>query len=244
MFAITGFYHRYFSHRTFRTSRFMQFLFALLGATSMQRGALWWAAHHRQHHRYSDGQKDVHSPIRQGFWWSHCLWFTCEAHFPTDYAKVKDLAKFPELRWLNRFDSAIPFLLLPILWGMGSFIEVQWPESQTNGWQFLVWVYFISTTLLAHATFSINSLAHRWGSRPFKTNDQSRNNAFLALLTLGEGWHNNHHRFPSSCRQGLHWWQWDPTYWGLRSLASLGLIWNIQQSPPTTGMPGKKESRT
>ena len=105
MFAITGFYHRYFSHRTFKTSRAMQFIIAVWGNTSMQRGALWWAANHRHHHKHSDTHEDLHSPGVQGFWWSHIGWITCKRNFPTDYSQIKDLAKYPELVFLNRFDQ-------------------------------------------------------------------------------------------------------------------------------------------
>jgi len=231
MFAITGFYHRYFSHRSFKTSRIGQFLFALLGATATQRGALWWASHHRTHHRDPDGPGDVHSPHRDGFWWSHCLWFTCDAHFQTDYSKIKDLAKYPELVFLNRFDVLVPICFALGLLGLGSMLNLYWPQLGTSGLQILAWGYFISTTVLAHATFTINSLSHKWGTRDYDTQDQSRNNFFLAMLTFGEGWHNNHHRFPGSVRQGLKWWQIDLTYYGLVVMERVGLIWKLNPPP-------------
>jgi len=231
MFAITAFYHRYFSHRSFKTHRLTQFIFALLGGTATQRGALWWAAHHRHHHKQSDRQGDSHSPVQDGFWWSHCLWFTCDAHFPTDYDRVRDFSRYKELVFLNRFDLLIPFTFAILLFAFGWTLNFFFPGLGTSGWQMVVWGYFISTVFLAHATFTINSLAHKWGTRPYDTPDQSRNNFFLAILTLGEGWHNNHHRFPSSSRQGLEWWQLDMTFIGLKLLSSLGIIWDLKPAP-------------
>lgn len=230
MFAITGFYHRYFSHRTFRTSRPVQFAFALLGASSAQRGPLWWAAHHRHHHAHADTAADLHSP-RKGFWRSHVGWFLTRAAFRTNPARIVDLVKFPELRWLDRFDIAAPALLALLLLVSGAALERWAPGLGTDGPQLLVWGFCISTVLLFHATVTINSLAHRLGSRRFATRDDSRNNVWLALLTLGEGWHNNHHFYPSSTRQGFLWWEIDLTYIGLRVLAALGLIRDLKPVP-------------
>lgn len=230
MFAITAFYHRYFSHRTFRTSRPVQFLFALLAASSAQRGPLWWAAHHRHHHAHADTAADRHSPHR-GFWRSHVGWFLTRAAFATDRERVADLLRFPELRWLDRFDVAAPAGLAVLLYALGAGLERWAPGLGTNGAQLLVWGFFISTVLLFHATVTINSLAHRFGSRRFATRDESRNNAWLALLTLGEGWHNNHHYFPGSARQGFLWWEIDLTYLGLRLLQSLGLVRDLKPVP-------------
>lgn len=232
MFAITGFYHRYFSHRSFKTSRFWQFVFAFLGCCAVQRGPLWWAAHHRHHHRHSDDEKDVHSPVQRGFWWSHAVWFSCDIYFNTDYKKIKDFAKYPELRWLNRFDIFVPIIFATGLFGFGALLERFAPGLGTTGPQMLVWGFFISTLFLFHATFSINSLAHVIGSRRFQTKDQSRNNFWLAMITLGEGWHNNHHRWPSSVRQGFYWWEVDLTYYTLRVMQWLGVVWDLKGVPP------------
>ncbi len=230
MFAITAFYHRYFSHRSFQTSRFMQFLFALLGSTAVQRGPLWWAAHHRAHHQHADSEGDTHSP-REGFWWSHVGWVLANGNFRTRMDLVPDLMRFPELRFLDRFDSVIPLLLIPALFALGELLHGLAPELGTNGWQMVVYGFCISTVLLYHLTFSINSVAHRFGSRRFETNDQSRNNAVLALLTFGEGWHNNHHRSPASTRQGLRWWEVDMSWYLLRTMGALGLVWNFKSRP-------------
>ncbi|MGZ8162427.1 MAG: acyl-CoA desaturase [Methylobacter sp.] len=230
MFGITAFYHRYFSHKAFKTSRFCQFLFALLGATATQRGPIWWASHHRRHHIYSDQEKDAHSP-RNGFLWSHMGWFLCLKNFATRTQSVRDLLKFPELRWLDRFDITIPILYATALWGLGKWLEVSFPELNTTGWQMLIWGYFISSVVLIHCTLLVNSLAHVLGSRRYVTNDDSRNNGFIALLTLGEGWHNNHHHYPVSARQGFFWWEIDVTYYLLRLMALFGLIWDLQPVP-------------
>ena len=218
MFAITGFYHRYFSHRTFRTSRPAQFAFALAGASAAQRGPLWWAAHHRKHHRHADTALDVHSPRQHGFWWSHMGWITSAENFPTDLREVRDLAQYPELRWLDRFDIAVPALL-----ALGLFLA--------GGWPFLIWGFFVSTVALFHGTCLINSLAHRIGSRRYATDDDSGNSLVLALITLGEGWHNNHHRYPGAARQGFFWWEVDLTYYGLLLLRRIGLIRELHPVP-------------
>ncbi|MBP6597629.1 MAG: acyl-CoA desaturase [Arenimonas sp.] len=231
MFAITGFYHRYFAHKAFKTSRPVQFAFAVVGAASVQRGPLWWAAHHRHHHRHADTPLDIHSP-RFGFFRSHMGWFLTRRGFGTDFEAIKDLAKFPELRLLDRYDIAVPALLAVALYALGGWLQDARPDLGTSGPQLLVWGFFVSTIVLFHATVTINSLAHRWGTRRFATRDDSRNNAFLALITFGEGWHNNHHHFPGSARQGFAWWEFDITYAGLRALALLGLVRDLKPVPP------------
>jgi stearoyl-CoA desaturase (delta-9 desaturase) len=231
MFAITGFYHRYFSHRTFQTSRAVQFVFAAIGASCVQRGPLWWAAHHRHHHRHADMRSDPHSPRVHGFLWSHVGWFLTPRNFRTDLSRVPDLAKFPELRWLDRFDIAIPVLLAVAMYGLGVLLQHVAPQLGTSGGQMLVWGFFVSTIVLFHATVTINSLAHRFGSRRYPTKDDSRNNVWLALLTFGEGWHNNHHFFPGSSRQGFRWWEVDLTWYGLKLMAMLGLVSGLKPVP-------------
>jgi len=231
MFFITGFYHRYFCHKAYRTSRAGQFIFALLGLTAAQRGPLWWAAVHRHHHKYSDQEPDVHSPGLQGFWWAHIGWLTSARNYPTDYKLVRDLAKYPELVFLNRFDLLGPALLAVALFGFGAGLETFFPGLGTSGWQMVVWGFFISTVLVFHGTCSINSVSHVMGNRRFKTGDDSRNSLALALLTLGEGWHNNHHHYQASARQGFYWWEIDPTYYTLKFLQKLGVIWQIKEVP-------------
>jgi len=231
MFAVTGIFHRYFSHKTYSTSRFGQFLLALWTGTTVQRGPLWWAYHHRHHHQHSDQEEDAHSPHVHGFWWSHIGWITSKRNFPTDYSKVKDLTKYPELVWLNRFDIVVPILFAAGIFGLGAWLESAAPQLGTSGPQLLVWGFFISTTALFHGTASINSFTHLWGKRRFQTTDDSRNSFILAIICLGEGWHNNHHRYQSSTRNGFYWWEIDMTYYGLKLLSWTGFIWGLKPVP-------------
>jgi len=217
MFFITAGYHRYFAHRSFRTSRAGQFLLALGAVTTVQHGVLWWAGHHRVHHRHSDGPEDPHSPSH-GWLWSHVGWFLCDRHDAAPLDRVHDLARYPELRWLERWYFVPPLALGLALAGAG-------------GLRLAVGGFLLGVVLLHHATFAINSVAHLWGSRPFATGDRSRNNALLALLTFGEGWHNNHHHAPGSARQGFRWWQVDLTWYLLRLLQLLGLVWDLRPAP-------------
>ncbi len=230
MFAITAFYHRYFSHRAFRTSRAVQFVFALIGAASTQRGPLWWASHHRQHHACADQEADPHAP-RHGFWWSHMGWFLSREHFAADPARIPDLARYPELRWLDRYALLVPVAYAVLWFLLGVVLNRLAPELGTSGWQMLIWGYFISTVVLIHATLTINSLAHVWGKRRYATRDDSRNNFWLALLTLGEGWHNNHHHYPGSVRQGFYWWEIDLSYYLLKMMSWVGLVWDLKEVP-------------
>jgi len=231
MFAVTAFYHRYFSHRTFRTSRAVQFVFALIGASSVQRGPLWWAAHHRSHHRHTETALDPHSPTVYGFIWSHVGWFLTRRGFRTHWERIPDLARFPELRWLDRYDTLVPVVLAAAVYALGALLQRIAPQLGTSGPQMLVWGFFVSTVVLFHATVTINSLAHVIGSRRFDTKDDSRNNLWLALITFGEGWHNNHHFYPGTVRQGFRWWEVDLTYYGLRLLAAVGLVHGLKPVP-------------
>jgi stearoyl-CoA desaturase (delta-9 desaturase) len=218
MFGITAGYHRYFSHRTYRMNRFWQFVMAWLGASSLQMGPLWWAAHHRHHHRYSDLPEDIHSPLRKGFWYSHCFWFLDGHNDRTRTELIPDLVRYPELLWLNRWHM-VPGILLAVACLM------------LGGAPAFFWGFAVSTTLLWHGTFTINSLAHVFGSRRFETTDTSRNNFWLALITMGEGWHNNHHRYQSSANQGFFWWEIDLSYALLRILNGLGVVSKLQRAP-------------
>lgn len=230
-FAITGFYHRYFSHKSFKTSRAFQAVMAFWGGMSVQKGALWWAAHHRDHHRFSDEPEDVHSPVRHGFLWSHMGWVLSGPAKKRQWAKVKELAKFPELRFLDKFHILPAVAAGALMFGWGELLEAVAPSWGTNGPQMLVWGFFVSTVVLYHTTYTINSLTHVFGSRRYETKDDSRNHWFFALITLGEGWHNNHHHYPSTARMGFFWWEIDVTYWGLWVLNKLGLIWDLRPVP-------------
>ena len=211
MFGVTAGFHRYFSHRSFRVNRVTQFLLAFLAQTSAQKGVLWWAAHHRRHHRYSDTEGDIHSPIRWGFWWSHIGWLLSNDSNPYDRSIIRDFARYPELRLLDRYHRVPAILFGAAVLALG-------------GYPAFLWGFVLSTVVLYHGTFTINSLAHLWGSRRYDTPDGSRNNLLLALVTLGEGWHNNHHYFMYSARQGIRWWEIDITYYVLRILKVFGIV--------------------
>ena len=216
MFGITGVYHRYFAHRSYKTSRVVQFCLAWLGCSALQKGPLWWASHHREHHRYSDTPDDPHSPHVTSFWWAHLGWILSEDHVDTPWESIKDWSRYPELRLLDRF-HIVPGLVLA---GLCYLVA---------GWAGVAWGFVVSTVLCYHATFSINSLSHLIGSRRYATGDESRNNLFLALITLGEGWHNNHHHYQSSANQGFYWWEVDVSYYIIRSLAFVGLVWDVRK---------------
>lgn len=231
MFAVTAGYHRYFAHRSYKTSRTFQFIIGAVAAAALQNGPLWWAAHHRHHHRHSDTELDVHSPITGSFWWAHMGWILSKKFSAYDPKSVHDLEKFPEIRWLNRYYIWMAVAMGVGLYFLGMFLEANAPHLNTNGAQLVVWGGFISTTLLYHGTFTINSLAHKFGRRRFHTTDESRNSFILAIITLGEGWHNNHHRCLSSERQGFYWWEVDISHYMLTVLSWFGIVWDLKTPP-------------
>ncbi len=218
MFAITAVYHRYFSHRSYKTSRPFQLFLALLGTTATQKGPLWWASTHRIHHKHSDTERDVHSPMRRGFWWSHMGWWLSREHENTDLALIPDFAGYPELRWVEKWNV---LGVVAIIGGLLAF----------GGFDVFLWGYVVSTCALMHGTFTINSLSHVFGSRRYATTDTSRNNFLLALITMGEGWHNNHHHYMSSANQGFFWWEIDVSFYILKGLEKVGLVWDLRAVP-------------
>jgi stearoyl-CoA desaturase (delta-9 desaturase) len=224
MFGITGGYHRYFAHKAYKTSRVFQFVLAWLGGSSLQKGPLWWAAHHREHHRHSDTPHDPHSPHETSFWWSHVGWILSNDHVDTPWEAIPDLAKYPELRWLDR-NHWIPGVVLAVICYLIGYLS----GGLSGGLSGLVWGFVVSTILLYHGTFTINSLSHLFGSRRYATSDDSRNNFWLALITLGEGWHNNHHHYQSSVNQGFFWWEIDISYYIIRTLSLFGLVWDLRK---------------
>lgn len=230
MFTITAFYHRYFSHRSFKTGRVVQFIGAFIACSSGQRGPLWWAAHHRRHHRHSDTDQDIHSPHAKGVFWSHTLWFMTDYAVPTLLKEIPDWLKFPELRFINRYDW-IPVLVL----GYGCYLLGSWDwfHSVTglNSLTTFIWGFLVPTVCLYHATFAVNSISHLFGKKRFDTGDESRNNGLVALLTFGEGWHNNHHFFPGSARQGFFRGEIDITYYLLKVMSCLGLVHDLRPVP-------------
>ncbi len=218
MFAITAGYHRYFAHRAYRTSRAFQLFLAVLGTTATQKGPLWWASTHRLHHRYSDTERDVHSPARRGFLWSHAGWWMSREHEALRLDQIRDFAGYPELRLVERWSVLGPLGLIALLLAVGGFDA-------------FLWGYVVSTCFLLHGTFTINSLSHVFGSRRYATTDTSRNNLLLALITMGEGWHNNHHHYMNSANQGFFWWEVDASFYVLKALEKLGLVWDLRPVP-------------
>ncbi|HEX8492115.1 MAG TPA: acyl-CoA desaturase [Pyrinomonadaceae bacterium] len=231
MFAITAGFHRLFAHRTYRTGRIFQFLIAFAGTASYQKGPLWWAAHHRRHHLYADTESDLHSPLTHTLWRSHVGWFLSRDSQKTEWKLIPNLIKYRDLRFLDRYYSLPPIMLAVSMFLLGLALQRYAPGLGTSAWQMLVWGFFISTVLLYHGTFTVNSLAHIFGTRRFETADNSRNNLFVALITLGEGWHNNHHHYPSSERQGFYWWEIDVSHYTLRALSWLGIVWDLRAPP-------------
>jgi stearoyl-CoA desaturase (Delta-9 desaturase) len=230
MFFVTGGYHRYFSHRSFKTSRAFQFVLALGATLTAQKGPLWWAAHHRIHHKLSDAPGDLHSVVQSGFWWAHHGWILSRDLEDTDMSRIKDFSKYPELRWLNTYWMIPVVAIAVVMFLAGGFFA-------------LVWGFAVAQVLCWHGTFTINSLSHVWGNRRYATDDDSRNNPVLAVVTMGEGWHNNHHHYQVSARQGFFWWEIDCTYYVLRTLEAVGLVWDLHGVPEHVrdGVPARRD---
>ena len=216
MFGLTAGYHRYFAHRAYKTSRWFQFVLAWLGCSAMQKGPLWWAGHHRRHHKYSDTPDDPHSPVVNTVWWAHVGWVLSDRSTRAPLGEIKDFGTVPELRLLNRLHW------VPGLAAAGLCYVV-------GGLSGLVWGFLVGTVLLYHGTFLVNSACHLWGTRRYATGDGSRNNWWAALLTFGEGWHNNHHHYQSCARQGFRWWELDVSYYAIRLLGLFGVVWDIRE---------------
>lgn len=231
MFGITGFYHRYFAHHAFYANRFFSFLFAFLGCSAMQRGPLWWAAIHRHHHIYADTKEDIHSPVIQGFFWSHIGWILAYENKRTRVEYLKDWLRYPELVWLDKFALVVPLIAGIVVFFIGHLLYRLMPELGTNGLQLLVCGFFVSTVFCSHATFSINSIDHMFGSRRYKMPNTSRNNVLMAVLTLGEGWHNNHHHYPVTARAGFYWWEIDITFYMLKFFSLFRIVKNLKPLP-------------
>lgn len=233
MFGLTGVYHRYFAHRAYKTSRWFQFVLAVIGCAAMQKGPLWWAGHHRHHHKHSDQEDDPHSPIVRTVWWAHVGWVISGQY--QNAPPMKDFEKYPELRLLDTFLTWVPGLSVAVLC------------YALAGWSGVVWGFLVGTVLLYHATFLVNSACHLFGTRRYQTTDQSKNCWWAALLTMGEGWHNNHHHYQSCARQGFKWWELDMSYYILRMLGFVGLVWDIREPTPralVSKLVGKSEAKT
>jgi stearoyl-CoA desaturase (Delta-9 desaturase) len=229
MFGVTAGYHRLFGHRSFEVGRGMQLFFAVLAMTSVQKGVLWWASHHRVHHKRSDLEGDIHSAKLDGFWWSHVGWILSKRYERTELDKIKDFASYPELRWLDRHPLVPPVALSLLTYALGGFDALYWAMG-------------VGTVLVWHGTFTINSFTHLFGRRRYATSDDSRNSLLFALITLGEGWHNNHHYYQRSCSQGFYWWEIDITYYVLRAMQAVGLVRKIHVVPEHVREKGRVES--
>ncbi|MCP3680044.1 MAG: acyl-CoA desaturase [Gammaproteobacteria bacterium] len=217
-FAITAGYHRYLSHNAFKTSRVFQFIMAFLGSTTLQGGPLWWASLHRHHHMYSDQKEDISSPVREGFWHSHMCWFMYKRNLKAPYYLIKDLYRYPELRLLERYWYLTPLALII-------------PLAIFGGWNAVVWGFFVSAFFINHATYCINSVVHIFGRRRYDIKDNSRNNWWAAIITFGEGWHNNHHRYAGSARMGFTWYEIDISYYILKILSLFHIVWDLRPIP-------------
>jgi len=233
MFWVTGGYHRYFAHKSYKTSRWFQFVIAFMAQTSAQKGALWWAAHHRHHHRHSDTPADPHSMKIYGFWYSHIGWIVGPDFKATDFKTIGDYAKYPELVWLNKYHLIPPVVLALAVMALGGIVNGGsiMAMFSSAGFSALFIGFFLSTVILYHGTFSINSIMHKFGKQRYESHDESKNSVWLALITLGEGWHNNHHYYEVAARQGFFWWEIDITYYILKGMAAVGLIWDLKGVP-------------
>ncbi len=229
IWSVTAGYHRYFSHRSFKTSRAFQFFLGFMSTLAMERGPLWWAAHHRHHHRHADREPDIHSPKISSFFHAHMGWIFREKNKRTKIEQVRDLAVYPELRLLDRFYLVPPVIAGTLLWSYA-------------GPELFLWAGLVPTVLQWHAVFTSNSICHIWGRRRFNTRDTSRNNAFCAFVLLGEGWHNNHHFYPSAARQGFFWWEFDPVYYSLKLLEKLGIVWEVRGVPKRVLETGRRST--
>lgn len=239
MFGITGGFHRYFAHRSYKTSRVFQFILGILGTFAAQRGPIWWASHHRIHHRYSDQKQDVHSPSN-GLFQSHIGWIFMEKNLNIDWKYANDWKKFPELIIIDRLCYPLVGVFFILLWSIGSIANALFPSLHTSGFSCFFWAGLVSTTLLYHATFSVNSLCHIFGYRTYNTPDTSTNFWPIGILALGEGWHNNHHHYSASTRQGFKFWEIDISYMIIKSLSFFGIIWDIKR-PPNHILKGQKK---
>jgi fatty-acid desaturase len=215
-------YHRLLSHRSFQVPKGLEYTIAFIGALALQGGPIFWVAGHRLHHAYTeDEDKDPYS-ARRGFWWSHMLWMFYPHPEFFDYQEYKrfapDLERDPFYRWLNRYFFLLQLPLGALLYWLG-------------GWSFVIYGMFVRAVLLWHSTWFINSVTHVWGYRSFNIPDNSRNLWWAAILTYGEGWHNNHHAYPNVAKAGWHWWEYDPTWWAIWLLKHIGLAHKVVMPP-------------
>jgi stearoyl-CoA desaturase (delta-9 desaturase) len=219
--GLTLAFHRYYAHRAFQMNRIARFVWTFIGIAAMQKGPLWWAGHHVNHHRFADRDGDPHSPMISGVYYAHIGWFLNDARhdrLEPSNPVVRDFSKVPEIAWLDRYFAVPPLMLAAAMYLAG-------------GMPWLIWGFCLPTMTLAHATFAINTVNHMFGTRRFDTIDESRNNALTAFFAVGEGWHNNHHRYQRAARNGFYWWEFDPTWYVIRIMAAVGLAWDVHRVP-------------
>lgn len=244
VFAWEGGSHRYFSHRSYKTTRAFQLLLAVLAASSAQRGPLWWASYHRLHHKYSDTEKDIHSPVKNGFWYAHTFWYADPKNVDTNLDLVKDLSKYPELVFINKYHYLFPYIFMVMTFCLGQYTTIL--GNEVNGFSAVIWGFFVSIQLSIQATMAINSIMHGtkkafFDYRSFQTVDTSRNNWLLAIPTMGASWHNNHHRYMNSARAGFYWWEIDMTFYILKFLEFLHIVWDLKEVPEQVIQEGKMQ---
>jgi stearoyl-CoA desaturase (delta-9 desaturase) len=219
--GLTLLFHRYLAHRAFKLNRVARFVWAFIGTAAMQKGPLWWAGHHVNHHKFADRDGDPHSPMVSGFYYAHIGWFlndTRHDRVEVTNPVMRDFSPVPELALLERCFWAPPAILAAVMYLLG-------------GMPWFVWGFCLPTMTLAHSTFAINTVNHMFGSRRFETVDESRNNPVTAFFAVGEGWHNNHHRFQRAARNGFYWWEFDITWYTIKAMEAVGLAWDLQAVP-------------
>jgi stearoyl-CoA desaturase (Delta-9 desaturase) len=233
--GVTIGFHRMLTHRSFEAKPWLRATFAILGSMSVQGAVIHWVADHRKHHTFTDEEGDPHSPhthsgegirgVLTGLWHSHMGWL-----FDDEKASARrfapDLRKDPVIRWVDKYFPLWVLLGLAIPFAAGFALS---GGSLFAGLTAFVWAGLVRVFLLHHATWSVNSICHMYGRRPFATDDESRDNWLVALVSLGEGWHHSHHAFPTSARHGLRQFQFDPSYFVIRNLERLGLVWNVKR---------------
>lgn len=229
LFVITGFYHRYYSHQSYQTSRWLQFILTLIGTSAGQQGPLSWATSHITHHQHADTRGDPHSPVLTSGLYAHIGWLMQKDALPTNDKLVKPFLKFPEIVFLDRYHYLGTTGLIISLALLGTFLSTHHPELGTSALQLVSWGFILSTLLILHGACLVNSVAHLYGYRRFRTTDNSHNVWWLFPLTLGDNWHNNHHHTPRSASFSYAWWEVDIIYLCILLLEKSGLVWNVKR---------------
>ena len=229
--SICAGYHRFFSHKSYEASRPVQIFYAIFGAMAAQNSILWWSSSHRMHHQYVDRDWDPYS-IKRGFWWAHILWIFHKHDAPDAEANAPDLLANPVVQWQNRWYKV---LVIVVGFGLPTLIGALFGDALAG----LLWGGFLRLVVVHHTTFFVNSLAHYFGKPTYNADVSARDNWAVALLTLGEGYHSFHHRFPADFRNGIRWFHWDPAKWFIAALRGVGLASDLK----STAMPQVEQAR-